>query len=265
MATFGPEIPVHRFTVREVHRMRDAGILAPRARIELLAGLLIDMHRPTPRETKATWRLVDVLARCFRADVVRDEPVHPDGSATFDGTLMVHDWERLPLTAPFPLHRFSIEEFGRMLKIGVLASAERYELLDGVVFDDDRLGDARTEAGKIAARLPSPPGSVVRLHSVVHLGPYSRLRLDVAVCGRRDDGYDSGPPRGQDVLLAIDLKGDAPDVTQLVRWPLYERWNVATAWVIDRTHDEVRVGRRTPTTRGFSVEVHRSSELLGVG
>jgi hypothetical protein len=38
-------IPVHRFTVKQLHRMRETGVIAPRARVELLAGIPVDMHR----------------------------------------------------------------------------------------------------------------------------------------------------------------------------------------------------------------------------
>jgi hypothetical protein len=264
VATFGPDIPVHRFTVNDLHRMREAGILAPRARIELLAGLLIDMHRPTARETAAKPRLVDALARCFGGEVVRGEPVHPEGYVTFDHTIMVHDWERMPLTMPFPLHRFSIADFVRMLKIGILPDGGRSDLLDGVVFDADGRALAQTDAGVIAVRLPAPlSDAVIRIRSAIELGPYSRMRVDVAVCRPRGDGYAAGPPRGEDILLAIDVTPPSPDITQMLRWPVYAHWDVSAAWIVDLGRDEVRVLRRIPLSTGLAVEVQRVGAMLG--
>jgi hypothetical protein len=89
--------------------MRDTGILSPRARVELLGGILVDMHRPSVRELEVKRRLVEVVARAFDADVVSSDPIHPEAYATC------------------LLHRFSIAEFDRMLEVG------RIELLDGVV------------------------------------------------------------------------------------------------------------------------------------
>jgi hypothetical protein len=266
VANFGPDIPVHRFTVNDLRRMRDVGIVAPRARVELLAGLLIDMHRPAARETTAKRRLVDALARCFGADVVRGEPGHREGHATFDATIMVHDWERLPLTAPFPLHRFSVAEFDRMLKIGILPYAGRYDVLDGVVFDvDGRPELAKNHAAAVAARLRSlASDALIRVGPAVGLGPYSRVRLDVAACRPRADAYRSSLPTGEDLLLAIDLTAEPPEVTQLLRWPVYARWRVPTAWIVDLHRREVRVGRRTSPTSGLAVNVYRGDDVIRV-
>jgi len=41
-------------------------------------------------------------------------PIHPDGYAAFDATIMVHDGERLPLTAQFRLHCFSAADDERL-------------------------------------------------------------------------------------------------------------------------------------------------------
>jgi Uma2 family endonuclease len=47
------EIPRHRFSVEEYHRMGDVGLLDPAARVELIEGELIDMS-PTGRLHKST-------------------------------------------------------------------------------------------------------------------------------------------------------------------------------------------------------------------
>src|SRR5262245_35171837 len=130
-------IPLYRFNVGQLHRMRDTGVLAPRARVELLDGILVDKHRPSARELEAIRRIAGVLAEHLDATIVfvAGEPNHPDGYATFDPTIMVHDWEHLPLTEPWPIHRFSLSEFDRMFETGILANAASLELLDGVVLD----------------------------------------------------------------------------------------------------------------------------------
>jgi len=97
--------------------MRETGVIPPRARVELLAGILVDMHRPTARELEATRRIAGVLAE----DV-----------------------------------RFNVRDFDRMLEIGILADVQRHELLDGVVLDLDVDAQARAArvAADVAARLP---------------------------------------------------------------------------------------------------------------
>ena len=256
-------IPLHRFTVKQLHRMRETGVLAPRTRVELLDGILVDMHRPSARELEATRRIAGILAEHFAADVVAGEPAHPDSYATFDATIMVHDWEQHPLTAPYRLHRFSLADFDRMLDIGILPSAERLELLDGVVLDAAAGGPGETLTNAVAMRLPAPMSdAVVTRRSAVELGPYSRLWVDLAVCRPRSAGYGAKPASGDDVLIALDVVSQ-PELAQRLRWPLYARWSVTAAWIVDVDRDEILTLRRTPLGAGFTVEVHRLEELLG--
>lgn len=246
--TGGPKI--HRFTVSQLRRMRDGGILSPGARVELLDGLLVDMPKPSARELEVTARLVELLGERLDAVVVPNRPSHPEAYATFDATLMVHDWERLPLTAPYALHRFSVEEYRRLTEIGLLPPGKSCELLDGVLFE--ALG-CRDDADlrRIAAIVrPHVPGAVVRTGEVVRLGPYSLLTIDVAVCGARADGYESSPPSGGDVHLAIDVS-DGADLARGLRWPVYARWGVQTASLVDWAGGKV-LAARDPAGTGFS-------------
>jgi hypothetical protein len=257
-------IPLHRFTVKQLHRMRETGVVAPRLRVELLAGILVDTHRPTAGELEATRRIAGVLAEKFDAHIAAGEPAHPDGYAMFDATIMVHDWEQFPLTAPYRLHRFSIGEFDRMAEIGILSDARRHELLDGVVLDLDVDSQERaaTVATDVAGRLPpSASDGDIKLQWPVELGPYSRIRLDAAVCRRHvgDDG--STAARGEDIVLAIDVAAPRED-TERLRWPLYARWGVMTAWTVDLERDAIRTLRRTPAGASFVVERQRTAELL---
>jgi len=174
--------------------MRETGVIPPRARVELLAGILVDMHRPTARELEATRRIAGVLAE----DV-----------------------------------RFNVRDFDRMLEIGILADVQRHELLDGVVLDLDV--DAQARAARVAA--------------------------DVAVCRRWANGDHATAARGEDVLLAVDVAAP-PDYTQRLRWPVYARWGVMTAWIVDLERDEIRTLRRPPLVAGFVVERRRLAELF---
>jgi hypothetical protein len=46
---------------------------------------------------------------------------------------MVHEWDELSLSAPWRLHRFSVDEYRRLIDAGILATPRDCQLLDGVV------------------------------------------------------------------------------------------------------------------------------------
>ena len=131
------QLRLRRFNVAQYHEMKRLGILPPQARVELLDGMVTDMRRRTQRELEVIARLAEVLAEKLGAGATIDAPppAHPEAYATFDPTLMVHDWAALPLTAPFPLHRFSIAEYHRMIEVEIVPLSVLTELIDGVVFD----------------------------------------------------------------------------------------------------------------------------------
>ncbi len=229
------KLPLRRFSVSDLDTMRRVGILAPRARIELLEGVLIDLPRPGPRELETIQRVADVLAkRLGEAVVVTGEPIHPEAYAVFDPSIMVHEWDVLPLSEPYPLHRFSTEEYGRLVEVGVLGESSGHQLVDGVVLTlRRRTPEVQRSLDRLVARLGKlAPRAVIRRAEPVRLGPYSLARPAVTVCRGPVERYRSSPPRGEDLLLAIDVR-DRKDIARLVSWPVYARWGVATAWLVD--------------------------------
>ena len=254
MPTDGPQLPLRRFTVTQIHRLRDAGILA--ARTELLDGVLVDVPRPSARKQEIIDRLADMLGSQAGAGVMPRTPIHPDAYAVFDPTIMVHEWEQLPFTEGYRLHRFSVEDYQRMAEID-LVDVKRHELLDGVVLDTTRRR-ARGHVERVAAILRGRPSDVeVREWETARLGPYSLARLDVVLCGTARPGVLTGP----EARLVIDVS-DAADVTRQVRWPVYGRWGIEQAWLIDVRGGELHTAD-APTGGVYgAIRVHRPGDSV---
>jgi hypothetical protein len=246
------KLPLRRFTVSDLDTMRRTGILAPRARIELLEGVLIDLPRPTAQEIATIQRVADVLAtRLGDSVIVANEPIHPEAYAVFDPSIMVHEWDALPLSEPYPLHRFSVEEYGRLVKTGVLAESSGHQLVDGVVLTlRRRTPEAQRAMDRLAGRIAKlSPRAVIRRGEPLRLGPYSLVRPALTVCRGPADRYRAVPPRGEDVIVAVDIR-DRKDVARLVSWPVYARWGVSAAWMLD---GERAIDVATePTPRGYA-------------
>jgi hypothetical protein len=253
------KLPLRRFTVSDLDMMRRTGILPPRARIELLEGVLIDLPRPGPRELEVIQKMADVLAkRLGDAVVVAGEPIHPEAYAVFDPTIMVHEWDTLSLSEPYPLHRFSIEEYRRLMDVGVLPESSGHQLVDGVVLTvRRRTPDVQRTIDRLVARLGKlAPGAVMRRAEPVRLGPYSLVRPAITLCRGRADRYRSAPPRGADVIVAIDIR-DRRDVARLVSWPIYARWGVAVTWLVDG--DKAIEVATEPSPGGFAHVVRHAA------
>jgi hypothetical protein len=253
------KLPLRRFTVSELDTMRKMGVLAPRARIELLEGVLIDLPRPGPQELEAIQQMADALAtRLGDAVVVAGEPIHPEAYAVFDPSIMVHEWDTLSLSEPYPLHRFSTEEYVRLVEVGVLPGSSAHQLVDGVVLTmRRRTPDVQRSIDRLAARIAKlAPRAVIRRGEPLRLGPYSLARPAIAVCRGPADRYKTAPPRGEDVLLAVDVR-DRKDVARVVSWPVYARWGVAVAWLLE---GEKAIDVATdPTPHGYAHVVRHAA------
>jgi Uma2 family endonuclease len=247
---------VRRFNVAEYHEMKRLGILPPQARVELLDGMVTDMHRPTQRELEVIAQVAEVLAEKLgdRTTIHAGPPAHPEAYATFDPTLMVHDWAVFPLTAPLPLHRFSIAEYRRLIEVGIVPSKQT-ELIDGVVFEMALRSDrVRGIAAHLQSLLPAPRSAHAMwwLGKPVRLGPYSEVWSDLALVQPREDGYAQGLPTGADVSLLIDIRDAGSDERQAVEWPVYARWGVKAAWLID-VHERRILAGRDPMGDAYTV------------
>jgi hypothetical protein len=239
--------------------MRAAGVLA--ARTELLEGVLVDIPRPSARKQEIIDRLAAALAQHLDAEIAPRPPIHPDAYAVFDPTIMVHDWYELPLTEAYRLHRFSIAEYHQMADLGLVGVA-RNELLDGVVFETAQRRRHDHYADRVAAVLRQISDLTLRAWDVVQLGPYSLLRLDVALYRPRDDRR-SRSAVGHDILLAIDFD-DTPEVVQSVRWPVYARWGIEHAWLIDVRNAEIHTAQDPAGSAYATAHTRRSGESLGL-
>lgn len=63
-------LPRHRLTVEEYHRMGEAGVLAPDARVELIEGEVIDMAPIGSRHASVVNRLNDLLMRAVQGRAI---------------------------------------------------------------------------------------------------------------------------------------------------------------------------------------------------
>ncbi len=96
----------HRLTVRDYHRLGEAGILGEDDRVELLEGQLVDMSPIGPRHSLAIDTLNELLVMAFagRASVRVQNPITLDDSSEPqpDFTLVRRPWRGYPDAHPGP-------------------------------------------------------------------------------------------------------------------------------------------------------------------
>ena len=162
------------------------------------------------------------------------------------------------------LRPFSVEEFDRLVEMGILGDEERVELLEGVIVAMTPIGDAHAACvirlnDLLTSRLAGR--ALVAVQSPIAL-PRSRPYPDVAVLRRRVDYYRSGKPGSADILLVIEVADTSLSRDRNLKLPAYGQAGIAETWIVDLTGRVVIVGTR-PGPEGYTLvtEYRREARL----
>ena len=156
-----------------------------------------------------------------------------------------------------PVHRITVDNFERMVDIGILAEDDRVELLDGVIVDTSPEGPEHAamiaRLTRLLVRAIEDDHLFVRPQSpLVFEGGRSQPEPDLAVVmGNATDRHPGA------ALLVIEVSGTSQRIDRLVKPPLYAAAGIPEYWLLDVPARTLEV-RREPAG-----DVYRSTRILG--
>ena len=133
-------------------------------------------------------------------------------------------------------HRVTALEFFRMGEAGVLDPEARIELIEGEMIDMPPIAPPHAGRTKrLTLLLIEAIGrrAIVSTQDPIVLGDLSAPQPDVALLKPRDDFYTSEHPRAEDVLLVIEIADSSVRYDRDRKLPLYARFGIPEAWLID--------------------------------
>jgi Uma2 family endonuclease len=163
------------------------------------------------------------------------------------------------LVAP---RRFSLEEYHRLIDVGVLGEDERVELLEGVIVEMtpqgrphalvvSRLGESFTDARR--------PDCRVRVQLPLSLEGDSEPEPDLAVVTRQEE--ETAPVHPRSALLVVEVADESLRRDRLLKGRIYARARVPEYWVVNVTGQSVEVYSEPDADAGR----YRAMRTLGVG
>lgn len=164
------------------------------------------------------------------------------------------------------VRRFTVEEFDRLVELGILTDEERVELLEGILVPMTPIGDEHAACVNrlndlLGARLSGRALLSVQNPIVI---PRSQPYPDVAVLRRRPDYYRSGKPEPPDVYLVIEVADTSLRRDRDFKLRAYGQAGITETWVVDLGGEAVTVGSR-PGPDGYAVvTTHRRGARLTV-
>jgi len=133
-------------------------------------------------------------------------------------------------------HRITVDDYHRMVEVGLLAEDARVELIEGEIIDMAPIG-SRHDA--VVSRLhellyeAAARRAIVRSQSSLRLSRSSQPQPDLTFVKRRSDFYAVVHPAPADVFLVIEVSDSTMRYDREVKVPLYARHAVPEVWLVD--------------------------------
>lgn len=132
-------------------------------------------------------------------------------------------------------HRFSVDDYEKMIQLGILTENHQVELIRGEIVDKMPTGEQHlacvNRLNRFLNRLVGDLAIVSIQNPVVF--PDSEPEPDVALLRPREDFYESGKPRPQDTLLLIEVSDTTLDYDREVKASLYAEAGITDYWIVN--------------------------------
>jgi Uma2 family endonuclease len=160
---------------------------------------------------------------------------------------------------------FTVREYYRMGKAGILTPDERVELMDGEIVQMPPIGSPHASCVRRYTRLFSEAlgrEAEVSIQNPIRLGDRSEPVPDVVLLRPRADAYAAEHPTPADVLLLVEVSDRTLAYDERTKLPVYAREQVPEVWLTDLGHQLI-LAHREPTVEGYRITVtYRRGERI---
>lgn len=160
--------------------------------------------------------------------------------------------------------RFTLDEYHRMGKAGILGENDRVELIEGEIIEMSPIGSRH--AGTVARiqhvfSIRLGDRAVVWTQNPLLLARHqSEPQPDVMLLAPRADFYSGRLPEPADVRLLVEVADASLLYERRTKFPLYARSGVAEAWLVDLEAGRIEI-HRGPSGAGYrDVRLPRAAE-----
>ena len=146
------------------------------------------------------------------------------------------------MTAESTRVRFSVDDYHRMLEVGILGEDDRVELIDGEIVSMSAVGCLHAgTVNRLNSFLVRTLGdrAVVAVQNPVQLSDDTEPEPDLAVLLPRDDFYSTAHPLPPDVLLLIEVGDSSFLADRRAKLPRYARAGIRESWLINLEASEI--------------------------
>jgi Uma2 family endonuclease len=148
------------------------------------------------------------------------------------------------MSVQFQTHHFNVDEYHRMVEVGLLSEDSRVELIEGEIVELSPIGSTHGGTVKRSSAFLNRTLSdavIVSVQDPIRLSDYSEPQPDIALLKPRKDFYSKSHPTAEDVLVVIEVADTSLNYDRNVKLPLYARAGTPEAWLMVLAKDVIEV------------------------
>ena len=172
------------------------------------------------------------------------------------------------MRADIPRKLFTVEEYDRMAKVGILDPDARLELLEGEIVEMSPVGERHIACVNRANRLFTKrldERAIVSIQNALPISEDSEPQPDVVLLRPRDDFYAEKKGSWEDALLVIEIADTSLRRDRDIKLPLYAKAGVVELWIEDLKRNTIFVYREPgPTTYATKLTFQRDDSISPV-
>lgn len=141
-------------------------------------------------------------------------------------------------------HRFSVDEYNKMVESGILSEDDRVELIEGEIVDMAPIGIRHAQCvdnlNRVLSRILAEK-TIVRVQNPMRLDHHTEVQPDVALLRLRDYSKDQEHPGPDDVLLVVEVSDTTLIKDRRQKVPLYARAGIPEVWIVNLQQERIEV------------------------
>lgn len=171
------------------------------------------------------------------------------------------------MATTFELHRFSVDDYGKMLESGILVEGKRVELIDGEVRCMSPIGTRHYAMVNYLTRQLVPmvgDAGIVSVQNPIQLDNFTEPEPDLTVSRWRADFYGNAKIRPADILLLIEVADSSLHYDRHEKLPRYARVGIPEVWIVDIEDELPKIEQYSaPVADTYSIrKIHAVGETV---
>ena len=132
--------------------------------------------------------------------------------------------------------RFSVDDYYRMAEAGILDWDERLELLNGAIIEKSRISPKHAHSVNLLNYLlitALGTRAWARVQNPLRLNGNAEPEPDLLLVRWRDDEYEHDHPTPEDVLLLIEVSDSTLYKDRNEKLPMYAQAGISESWIVN--------------------------------